>query len=208
MILCQRCLSRNADDAATCAQCGSALIPEWVSAVRREASAPMSTLREEPALAEAPGEKGHAGPSRDTLAPAGFSPSAFPLAPEVVDGGASPPRSSGKSAGIVVRLMLTESGYLFELMGKSEYLVGRRDSQAGLTPDVDLTDWNGAASGVSRRHAIIHVEDGAAYIEDLGSRNETVRNNTRLLTGKRYPLASGDTIQLGTLTLAITVLEV
>ena len=37
MILCQRCLNRNGDDATTCAKCGSALIPEWIGAVRREA---------------------------------------------------------------------------------------------------------------------------------------------------------------------------
>jgi pSer/pThr/pTyr-binding forkhead associated (FHA) protein len=100
-----------------------------------------------------------------------------------------------------------ESGYVFELAGKSEYLLGRRDSQAGLTPDVDLTDWNGAASGVSRKHANLHVEDGVVFIEDLGSRNETVRNNTRLLSGKRYRLSNGDVIQLGVISLAVTILE-
>jgi len=94
-----------------------------------------------------------------------------------------------------------------ELAGKTEYLLGRRDSQAGLTPDVDLTDWNGAASGVSRKHAILHVEDGVVSIEDLGSRNETVRNNTRLLSGKRYPLSSGDVIQLGVISLSVTIFE-
>jgi hypothetical protein len=193
MILCQRCLNRNGDDATTCAKCGSALIPEWVGTLRREA-APEKPSRQ-------------ASAARDTLAPAGFNRDAFPFAPDASPRHLAPPRSGAKPARVVVRLILTESGYIFELAGKTEYLLGRRDSQAGLTPDVDLTDWNGAASGVSRKHAILHVDDGVVCIEDLGSRNETVRNNTRLLSGKLYPLSNGDTIQLGVISLAVTILE-
>jgi hypothetical protein len=196
MILCQRCLSRNGDEAATCAQCGSSLIPEWVGVVRREAAPFSQEQRTSPA-----------SKARDTLAPAGFSPEAFPFAPEVSPGRMAPAQPNAKPKRVVVRLMLTESGYIFELAGKSDYLIGRRDSQNGVTPDVDLTDWNGAASGVSRRHAILRVEDGVVSIEDLGSRNETVRNNTRLLSGKRYPVASGDVIQLGVIALSVTILE-
>jgi hypothetical protein len=194
MILCQRCMSRNSDNATTCAQCGSALIPEWVSAARQ--SAPAQSRSE---------QIGPPHTARDTLAPAGFSPGAFPFAPDTP---LEPsPRASAGSTRIIVRFMLTESGYVFEVAGKPEYLIGRRDSQAGFMPDVDLTDWNGAASGVSRRHAIVRVEDGTVTIEDLGSRNETVRNKTRLLSGKRYPLANGDTLQLGVIALAVTVIE-
>jgi hypothetical protein len=194
MILCQRCLSRNGDDASTCSQCGSSLIPEWVSAVRREATAQENLPR-------------RASAARQTLAPAGFSLAALPFATDAAPELAPAPQANAKPARVVVRLMLMESGYVFELAGKSEYLLGRRDSQAGLTPDVDLTDWNGAASGVSRKHANLHVEDGVVFIEDLGSRNETVRNNTRLLSGKRYRLSNGDVIQLGVISLAVTILE-
>jgi hypothetical protein len=197
MILCQRCLNRNGDDATTCLKCGSALIPEWVGVVRREP--PQAPARQQPPL--------RASTARETQAPAGFNRDAFPFAPEVSPGNMAPPRPGVKAARVVIRLILTESGYVFELAGKSEYLLGRRDSQAGLTPDVDLTDWNGAASGVSRKHAILHVEDGVVAIEDLGSRNETVRNNTRLLSGKRYPLSSGDVIQLGVISLSVTIVE-
>jgi hypothetical protein len=196
MILCQRCLSRNGDDATTCAHCGSFLIPEWVGAVRREWAPPAQEHSTSPAAK-----------ARDTLAPAGFSPDAFPFAPDVSPGRMAPQQPNAKPKHVLVRLMLTESGYVFELSGKPEYLIGRRDSQAGVTPDVDLTDWNGAASGVSRRHAILRVEDGVVSIEDLGSRNETVRNNTRLLSGKRYPVLSGDVIQLGVIALSATILE-
>ena len=196
MILCQRCLNRNGDDATTCAKCGSALIPEWVGAARREA--PPATQEKPPLQASA---------ARETLAPAGFNRDAFPFAPEVTPENLAPPRPGVKPARVIIRLILAESGYVFELAGKSEYLLGRRDSQAGLTPDVDLTDWNGAASGVSRKHAILHVADGVVAIEDLGSRNETVRNNTRLLSGKRYPLSSGDVIQLGVISLSVTIVE-
>lgn len=196
MILCQRCLHRNSDDATTCAQCGGSLIPDWMGVVRRE---PQTPAQEKPPL--------QASTARDTQAPAGFNREAFPFAPDVSPGPVAPPRSSAKPTRVVIRLILTESGYVFEMTGKTEYLLGRRDSQAGLTPDVDLTDWNGAASGVSRKHAILHVEDGVVSIEDLGSRNETVRNNTRLLSGKRYQLSNGDVIQLGVISLSVTILE-
>jgi len=197
MILCQRCLTRNGDDATICAKCGRALIPEWVGAARREP--PQAQAQEQPPL--------RASTARETQAPAGFNRDAFPFAPEVEPENLAPPRPGVKPARVIIRLILTESGYVFELAGKSEYLLGRRDSQAGLTPDVDLTDWNGAASGVSRKHAILHVADGVVAIEDLGSRNETVRNNTRLLSGKRYPLSSGDVIQLGVISLSVTIVE-
>jgi pSer/pThr/pTyr-binding forkhead associated (FHA) protein len=167
-----------------------------MGAVRRESQAP---AQEKPPL--------QASTARETQAPAGFTREAFPFAPDASPGPVAPPRPGAKPARIVVRLILTESGYVFELAGKTEYLLGRRDSQAGLTPDVDLTDWNGASSGVSRKHAILHIEDGIVSIEDLGSRNETVRNNTRLLSGKRYPLSSGDVIQLGVISLSVTILE-
>src|SRR3954451_21078391 len=121
MILCQRCLSRNRDNAATCTQCGSALIPEWIGAARREAQSSPQEQRAGPAASTA----------RETLAPAGFSPEVFPFAPDSSAGQVAPPRPNAKTARVVVRLMLTESGYVFELAGKSEYLLGRRDSQAG-----------------------------------------------------------------------------
>jgi pSer/pThr/pTyr-binding forkhead associated (FHA) protein len=103
-----------------------------------------------------------------------------------------------------VRLRLT-NGKTFELAGKTIYLVGRRDPETGATPDVDLADFNGAASGVSRQHAAIHVDRGGVFIEDLESLNETVRNGYRLLPRQRYPLGDGDELRLGSIMLLVVI---
>lgn len=47
----------------------------------------------------------------------------------------------------------------------------------------------------SRLHALIDVEEGTAFVEDLGSRNGT-RVNARPISG-RTPLVPGDDIRVG-----------
>ncbi|MGH2486951.1 MAG: FHA domain-containing protein [Ktedonobacterales bacterium] len=103
-----------------------------------------------------------------------------------------------------LRLRLS-SGKTFELAGKHRYLIGRRDERRGISPEVDLEDWNGAASGVSREHAMIYVTPEGVFIEDLESINETHINNCRLLAGQRYPLADGEQLRLGAVTLYVLV---
>ncbi|HKV86250.1 MAG TPA: FHA domain-containing protein [Ktedonobacterales bacterium] len=103
-----------------------------------------------------------------------------------------------------IRLRLS-SGKTFELAGKNRYLIGRRDPRRNLTPEVDLEDWNGAASGVSREHAMIYVTPEGVFIEDLESINETIINNCRLLPRQRYPLADGEQLRLGSVTLWVVM---
>jgi DNA-binding winged helix-turn-helix (wHTH) protein len=57
--------------------------------------------------------------------------------------------------------------------------------------------------GVSRRHAQIRISDGSASIEDLGSKNGTWVNGTRI-TGA-VPLNEGDSIRAGVVTLTYRV---
>lgn len=52
--------------------------------------------------------------------------------------------------------------------------------------------------GVSRRHARIVVEEARALLEDLGSKNGTVRGDARV---KQAVLQDGDRIHLGPLLL-------
>ena len=58
--------------------------------------------------------------------------------------------------------------------------------------DVHLSD-----SSVSRRHALIYMEDGKAILEDLGSSNGTYLNEIRV---DKALLSSGDTLRLGKVT--------
>jgi DNA-binding winged helix-turn-helix (wHTH) protein len=74
-------------------------------------------------------------------------------------------------------------------LSEGENLIGRDPSAAV---------WIDLAS-VSRRHARILVDGGAATLEDLGSRNGTSLRGQRLSTPTR--LSSGDRIRVGTTTL-------
>jgi len=53
--------------------------------------------------------------------------------------------------------------------------------------------------GVSRLHARIRIENGAATLDDLGSKNGTHLNGVRIESAN--PLADGDEIRLGTIVL-------
>lgn len=99
--------------------------------------------------------------------------------------------------------IMLNNGQTFELTGKSQYLIGRRDPRNNVAPDVDLTNWNGAAEGVSRLHVTLYVTPIGVFVEDLESRNETMRNSDRLLPRQRYPIQDGDVLRLGQMTLNV-----
>jgi predicted component of type VI protein secretion system len=111
------------------------------------------------------------------------------------------PDATATKRRIRLRLM---AGKAFDLTGKQRYIIGRRDAN-GEAPDVDLTDWDGAASGVSRQHVAIHVSSEGVSIEDLESLNETILNGYRLLPRQRYPLEDGDEVRLGSISLLVVI---
>ena len=186
MIFCEKCFRENRDGTLFCEQCGTSLLPGGTVA---SAVVPTVNRITPPQL------------PRTDLTPA------------------TPPRIQGElanghnghngahPAGVVIRrirLRLT-NGKAFELTGKSTYLIGRFDAAAERLPDVDLSEWNGAAAGVSRRHAMIHVNDRGVFIEDLESLNETIRNGYRLLPHQKYPLSDGDELRLGSISLLVVL---
>ncbi len=56
---------------------------------------------------------------------------------------------------------------------------------------------------VSRQHCLLRIQDEAALIRDLGSRNGTLLNG-HLVLGEQ-PLRHGDTLQIGPLVLEVVV---
>ena len=73
-------------------------------------------------------------------------------------------------------------------------LVGRdNDSQT----DIDLSEFDGARSGISRLHAAFLYDGRGLAIEDLNSRNGTRINGYRIEGGKPYPLRNGDELEIG-----------
>lgn len=80
-----------------------------------------------------------------------------------------------------------------------EIYIGRNDTTTGFLPDLNLTDYQGAAHGVSRQHATIRQTTQGIVLIDLGSTNGTYLNNFRISPNQPYLLNHGDEVQFGDL---------
>lgn len=120
-------------------------------------------------------------------------------------------QSAQASAGIATEttyIKFDVSGFTAPLLVSvgAEVTIGRSDSVANYTPEVDLTPYGAYRLGISRRHAIIRRQMGALYVIDLGSRNGTLLNGIKLEPQLPTILRDGDEILLGNLTLRVTFL--
>jgi pSer/pThr/pTyr-binding forkhead associated (FHA) protein len=70
-------------------------------------------------------------------------------------------------------------------------------------PDIDLTLEGAGQAGVSRRHCRLMWRSGQWLLEDLMSTNYTLVNGTRIPSHTPTPVAIGDEIRLGKLTLTV-----
>jgi hypothetical protein len=188
MILCPNCLREHEDGTRYCEACGSPVQPDAAAARKTGRPAYLDGLQ--------PNES-H---PRLTAAPV-FAPST------VVDAAPLAKPALGPPAVLVgtLRVRLND-GQTFELRGKLEYLVGRRDEVIGVQPDLDTTAHGGVDAGVSRMHALIHARHEGYFIEDLGSTNETLLNYFRLMPKQLYPLKDGDQLRFGMLQ-ALVIIE-
>ncbi|HNG92012.1 MAG TPA: FHA domain-containing protein [Acidobacteriota bacterium] len=108
----------------------------------------------------------------------------------------------GQGARLVLLAPKRKPEPVFQLERK-EILIGRKDIQSGITPEIDLTDYD-RATLVSRRQARIFVESGTFHIEDLGSANGTYifgKRTAHLYRGQFQSLVSGDEILVGSVRL-------
>ncbi|MGO4613897.1 FHA domain-containing protein [Nocardia sp. 2YAB30] len=80
----------------------------------------------------------------------------------------------------------------------SEILIGKRSVSQGIAPGIDL-GIAPADIGVSRAHAMLHIDDRGLTITDLGSTNGTSLNGSEDLLPPKVAvsLRSGDRIHLG-----------
>ncbi len=86
------------------------------------------------------------------------------------------------------------------LEDKAEFTLGRPDPASDSYPDIDLSPYNAAEAGVSRRHAkITRLGEGRYYIMDLSSTNFTLVNEEQLEPFEPKVMSDGDEIFLGTL---------
>jgi len=102
-------------------------------------------------------------------------------------------------------LHMLESGQIISLADRDEFTIGRTSEGQPIMPDVDLTDFNAYANGVSRLHCVIKKEDSKTYVMDLGSSNGTYRNGVRLSVHVETPINHGDVLSLGRLKIQVLI---
>lgn len=191
MIVCQNCLHENQEGTTYCEECGE---PLRVGGSKRRATAM-------PAPQPAPGESSHIWggtmpPGRDED---------VPILPPPMPPPESAPATGAASGPLGPLRLRLNNGKTFELKGKASYLVGRRDDDRGIFPELDLSGVGGLEAGVSRAHAVIRVTNAGYTIEDLESTNESLLNFYRLLPRQQYPLKDGDQLRLGMLTMLVII---
>ncbi len=79
---------------------------------------------------------------------------------------------------------------------EKQVVVGRLDPKRGITPEIDLTQFD-TSSTVSRQHARICVDNSYFSIEDLESRNKTRLGELTLTPHEPEALQDGDVIAFG-----------
>jgi len=79
----------------------------------------------------------------------------------------------------------------------NEFFIGRDVNEDIWKPMVDLSEFDGFANGVSRRHALVRPVHHGYEIVDLVSTNGTWLDDQRLIPNKPYPLAPGTQLRVG-----------
>jgi serine/threonine-protein kinase len=83
------------------------------------------------------------------------------------------------------------------ILQKDSNLLGRTDPHSNIFPEIDLSRFD-PETKVSRRHARIWIEGETFLVEDLGSVNGTVINDSvRLAPRQPRVLDSGDKLRVG-----------
>ncbi len=115
-------------------------------------------------------------------------------------GASSALRAPRPTAKLVVAGTTELDGSSF-ILKKDNNLVGRADPHSNIFPEIDLSRFD-VETKVSRRHARIWLEGETFLVEDLGSVNGTVINDSvRLAPRQPRVLDSGDKLRLGETTL-------
>lgn len=119
----------------------------------------------------------------------------------------SAPVSQGASGSqeVVVSLHMVESGQILHLAGQTEFTIGRTAEGQPILPDVDLSNYEAYAQGVSRLHAAMKIHNQRVVITDLGSSNGTRVNGQKIVPHVDYPLNHGDMIALGKFAIQILI---
>lgn len=180
MILCPNCHHQEIPGALFCSECGAQLVTVEAPTTQHIKRTPSDMLSGQPS----------GQPATTATRPA---PS----------GGLVHP--NGGSADAVVSLHVIENGQILNLVGQTDFTLGRVADGQPILPDVDLSPYEAYAQGVSRLHAALKVSNQRVVITDLGSSNGTRVNGQKIVPHVDYPLNHGDVIALGKFTIQILI---
>jgi len=202
MIKCGECGYENMDGLDYCDGCGAKITAAATAgdgAAARPAEPSAQPAAAEPvAASEAP--TGEIKPPEP--APEGAPPAPEPSAgaPPAAAAAASVPRFKAKFE--VVRG--GRKGQEFPIEDGNSF-IGRWDPETGSFPEVDLEQDDPEAK-ISRKHALVRIENGKITVEDIGSLNGTyVNRQPRLQPGTPVEIKSGDEIIIGKTFLKLVV---
>ena len=102
-------------------------------------------------------------------------------------------------------LHLLDTGQVIPLSQKNEFTIGRISEGQPIMPDIDLSQYQAYAAGVSRLHAIIKRGDAHMVFMDLGSANGSFINGKRLVPNEEQLLRHGDIVALGKLKIQVLI---
>ncbi len=96
-----------------------------------------------------------------------------------------------------IEFVILSSGRRVTLPFNEEIRIGRADPNKEISPEVDLSDDDGAMLGVSRLHASLQSTENGVILVDLGSTNGTFLHEVNLAAHESSCLRSGDIFRLG-----------
>lgn len=215
MTKCSECGYENMEGLDYCDGCGAKLTPAAAGAGAAAPAQP-AVQASEPEAAPAPAAEAPKAEAPSAEAPhepaATAEAAAAPAAAEAPPPATAPapaPAPAAPAAAALFKAKLTivrggRQGHEF-LLENGNNLVGRWDPETGAFPEVDM-EADDPEAKISRKHALLRIEDGKITIEDIGSLNGTyVNRQPRLQPGNPVELKSGDEIIIGKTFLKLTI---
>ncbi len=106
-----------------------------------------------------------------------------------------------------LHIVVQATGMALDLPLTDEIVIGRKDTDTGIRPNVDLGILGDTSFSVSRAHARVHRVGTIVQIEDLGSTNGTWLQGKRLSTNRPVSLEDDKAYEVivGTVHLTLSV---
>lgn len=105
---------------------------------------------------------------------------------------------------IALNIKQVDMQLIFDLSG--QVLLGRRDPENNLLPNIDLSPFRAEELGVSRGHLTMSLEGNTVVVIDNHSMNATHLNGRFCEPGQPYTLRHGDELMLGMMTIQVELL--